>query len=209
MSRAPVKGNFKITAVFGQKGKYWSNGHKGVDIVNDTRVVYAPCAGTVRVVAYDPDGWGQYISIGDKEGRRHILCHLVKNGVRVRAGQAVTEQTIVGIMGLTGNTTGIHLHYELHDSSGDVIDVAKYIGCPNKVGTYNSADYENKTEESEEEEMATKVFNKVAEAPTWAKPTLQKLVDKKYLVGDDKGNLNLSEEMVRILVILDRAGNFN
>mgnify|MGYP006389998989 FL=1 len=41
--------------------------------------------------------------------------------------------------------------------------------------------------------------------PEWAKPTVQKLVDKGYLNGDENG-LNLTEETMRILVINDRAG---
>lgn len=39
--------------------------------------------------------------------------------------------------------------------------------------------------------------------PDWARPTIQKLVDKGILKGDGEG-LNLTEEMLRILVILDR-----
>jgi N-acetylmuramoyl-L-alanine amidase len=45
--------------------------------------------------------------------------------------------------------------------------------------------------------------------PKWAKPTIKKLVDKEYLKGNDKGSLELSYLMMRILVILDRAGMFN
>jgi N-acetylmuramoyl-L-alanine amidase len=45
--------------------------------------------------------------------------------------------------------------------------------------------------------------------PKWAKPTIKKLVEKKYLKGNDEGSLELSHLMMRILVILDRAGMFN
>ena len=43
--------------------------------------------------------------------------------------------------------------------------------------------------------------------PDWAKPTIQKLVDKGYLKGDGNG-LGLTDEMLKIFVILDRAGEF-
>nr|DAZ34676.1 MAG TPA: N-acetylmuramoyl-L-alanine amidase [Caudoviricetes sp.] len=43
--------------------------------------------------------------------------------------------------------------------------------------------------------------------PDWARPTIQKLVDKGYLKGDGNG-LGLTDEMLKIFVILDRAGNF-
>lgn len=44
--------------------------------------------------------------------------------------------------------------------------------------------------------------------PVFAKPTIQKLCDKGILKGDSKG-LNLDYTMLRLLVILDRAGVFD
>jgi hypothetical protein len=54
---------------------------------------------------------------------------------------------------------------------------------------------------------ATSVYNSVDELPEWAKETVKKLVDKGYLQGSGSG-LNLGDDMLRTLVILDRAGNF-
>lgn len=51
-------------------------------------------------------------------------------------------------------------------------------------------------------------YNTVEECPSWARETIQKLVDKEYLNGTGEG-LDLSADMVRLLVILDRAGAFN
>lgn len=42
--------------------------------------------------------------------------------------------------------------------------------------------------------------------PDWAKPTVTKLMNKGYLKGDNEGKLNLDDNMLRILVINDRAG---
>ena len=50
-------------------------------------------------------------------------------------------------------------------------------------------------------------YNTVAECPSWARETVQKLVDREYLNGTGEG-LDLSADMVRLLVILDRAGAF-
>ncbi len=44
--------------------------------------------------------------------------------------------------------------------------------------------------------------------PEWARPTIQKLVDKEILIGDENG-LNLTYDMLRIMVILDRTGAFD
>lgn len=48
-----------------------------------------------------------------------------------------------------------------------------------------------------------KTFN---DLPDWAKPTIQKMMNRKSIVGDAKGELNISEDMVRTFVILDREG---
>ena len=61
------------------------------------------------------------------------------------------------------------------------------------------------TYDKEVEEMR---YNTVSECPSWARETVQKLVDKEYLNGTGEG-LDLSADMVRLLVILDRAGAFN
>ena len=50
-------------------------------------------------------------------------------------------------------------------------------------------------------------YNTVDECPDWAQETVQKLVDREYLNGTGEG-LDLSADMVRLLVILDRAGAF-
>lgn len=50
----------------------------------------------------------------------------------------------------------------------------------------------------------------IFDVPEWAKPSVQKAIDKKYIagVGQESGRtvLNLSEDFTRTLVVLDRAG---
>ena len=58
------------------------------------------------------------------------------------------------------------------------------------------------------EVIAMKRYNTIEEMPEWAKPTIQKLVDRGILQGTGEG-FDLSIESVRLLVILDRAGNFD
>lgn len=45
--------------------------------------------------------------------------------------------------------------------------------------------------------------------PDWAKPTIQKLMDKGFLVGDDEGRLGLTMDAIRIFVANDRAGIYD
>ncbi len=51
------------------------------------------------------------------------------------------------------------------------------------------------------------VYNYMDEnMPSWAKPTVQKLMDKGALKGNENGELGLPEELLRVLVINDRMG---
>ena len=53
------------------------------------------------------------------------------------------------------------------------------------------------------------VYRKFENVPEWARPTVQKVMDKGALQGDDKGDLNLSYDLTRTLVILDRLGKLD
>ena len=51
-------------------------------------------------------------------------------------------------------------------------------------------------------------YNTIKQCPSWAKPTVTKLVNEGYLKGDGTG-LALTEDLTRTLVIVDRAGGFD
>lgn len=53
------------------------------------------------------------------------------------------------------------------------------------------------------------LYQNMENVPDWARATVEKLVDRALLLGDGEGNLNLSQDMTRVLVILDRAGAFD
>lgn len=57
--------------------------------------------------------------------------------------------------------------------------------------------------DEEDENMVR--YHDVMDAPDWARPTLNKLINLGALRGTD-GGLDLSEDMVRLLVINDRMG---
>lgn len=57
--------------------------------------------------------------------------------------------------------------------------------------------------EKDEFGMIYKTYNDI---PDWGKPTIKKLMDKGFLQGDGKGNLDLPLEILRVYVVNDRAG---
>lgn len=139
----PVTGEFKVTCEYKRKGNWIAGYHTGIDIVNNDHIIYATCNGTVVRTGYDKS-YGNFIVIkSNKQDKYHWFCHLSK--INVVYGQNVTRVTKIGIMGSTGNSTGTHLHYEIRNSSnkyGDNSNPADYMGIQNKVGNYNSSNYQ-------------------------------------------------------------------
>lgn len=59
------------------------------------------------------------------------------------------------------------------------------------------------------ETVGKMVYNYIDEnMPAWARDTVRKLADTKALRGDENGRLMLTDEMLRMLVVLDRCGVF-
>jgi len=54
-----------------------------------------------------------------------------------------------------------------------------------------------------------KRYNSIDEVPLWYRDTVKKLVAKGILKGDEDGKLNLTEDIVRVLVVNDRAGLYD
>ena len=51
-------------------------------------------------------------------------------------------------------------------------------------------------------------YHYTADIPDWGRATVQKLLDKGYLTGKAPDDLDLSEDMIRLLVVNDRAGMY-
>jgi len=73
--------------------------------------------------------------------------------------------------------------------------------CQDIRGIVTEATTETIIEEDEEMQIR---YNTIEEVPEWAQETIKKLIGKAILSGLETG-LNLSEDMLRILVINDRA----
>ncbi len=66
-----------------------------------------------------------------------------------------------------------------------------------------------KADTNKDKEELPMIYNYIDDnMPDWARPTIQKLVDKGILKGDENC-LNLTEDAIRILVINDRAGLYD
>lgn len=61
----------------------------------------------------------------------------------------------------------------------------------------------NTTTVEEDDDVATR-YNTVAELPTWAREEAQRLVDRGALLGDEHGNLNVTMDMLRTMIVCQR-----
>ncbi|MBB6735428.1 M23 family metallopeptidase [Cohnella zeiphila] len=102
----PVSGH-KITSYYGTR---WGRMHKGLDIVGNRNVMAAD-NGTVEFVG-QKTGYGNCIIINHNNGFETLYGHL--KSFNVKEGQVVSKGDVLGIMGETGDATGIHLHFEIH-----------------------------------------------------------------------------------------------
>lgn len=101
--------------------------HAGLDIAAPRGSLFvAPADGVVIAVERQP-GYGAMIVVAHGNGVEtryaHVGAALVKPHVRVRRGQPL------GMIGLTGKTTGPHLHYEVW-IDGRAVDPAPFVMLP-------------------------------------------------------------------------------
>ena len=78
-----------------------------------------------------------------------------------------------------------------------------------KAGLMEQAKEDNMTEKQVKQliEQSKTVFDTEEAVPEWGRATIEKLTKRSLLRGED-GKLALTEEMLRVFVVLDRAGAF-
>lgn len=91
---------------------YDPNIHPAIDIGGSVgNLLFATDAGVIVYAGFNNFGYGNVVVIDHGNGWQSLYAHL--DLVNVACGQAVFSGNVVGTMGLTGTTTGPHLHFEL------------------------------------------------------------------------------------------------
>jgi len=105
-------------------GYRWGRMHKGLDIARPAnRTIKAADNGVVVSAGYD-GGFGNKIVVNHQNGFQTVYAHLAS--IEVRVGQVVSKGSKIGVMGSTGDSTGVHLHFEIH-KNGNIENPLKYI----------------------------------------------------------------------------------
>jgi murein DD-endopeptidase MepM/ murein hydrolase activator NlpD len=102
--------------------------HNGTDIIPgnikgkvyiesafDGKVMYAGPS-KLKKSNGEPDGFGYYVKVSSMINGKwysHLYAHLEKGSLQVKTGQKITAGTVLGVMGTSGMSTGVHLHWEI------------------------------------------------------------------------------------------------
>lgn len=104
----PVNGT--ITSYFGYRPEF-GDFHRGIDIAAPYGTPVAAAADGIVVAAEYRGTYGNMILISHAGGISTVYAHL--SGFAVGPGDTVTQGQVIGWIGLTGLTTGPHLHFEV------------------------------------------------------------------------------------------------
>lgn len=99
--------------------------HKGTDIkvqIGDS--IRSAWDGQVRIVGWDPHGYGYYVVVRHTNGLETVYGHL--SSPLVDEYQKVDAGEVVGLGGNTGRSTGSHLHWEIR-YLGEAMNPASFV----------------------------------------------------------------------------------
>lgn len=112
--------DYRISGMFGEAGSLWSDGHSGLDLAAPYGTpLFAVAAGTVTEATYDGD-YGYKTVITLEDGTEIWYGH--QDDLEVSVGESVSSGDRIGSIGMTGNTTGPHLHLEVRTPAGTLLD---------------------------------------------------------------------------------------
>ncbi|WP_239086739.1 M23 family metallopeptidase [Catellatospora methionotrophica] len=118
----PMKGA-QVTSCFGQR---WGVLHAGIDFAmpNGTPI-RAVGAGTVVSAGWAYSGYGISVVVDHHNGYLTHYAHMSQDKVSV--GDEVKAGDILGLEGSTGDSTGPHLHFEVHKGMWNQINPAGWL----------------------------------------------------------------------------------
>jgi murein DD-endopeptidase MepM/ murein hydrolase activator NlpD len=120
----PVR-DYHLSAGFGAAGPLWEADHTGLDFgaSSGTDLVAVADATVSEVADAGPYGLRTILTLAD--GTDIWYCHQLVS--LVSPGQAVEIGELIGLVGSTGNSTGPHLHLEVHPGGGSATDPAAWL----------------------------------------------------------------------------------
>ncbi|MFK3981125.1 M23 family metallopeptidase [Micromonospora sp. NPDC050397] len=102
-----------VSSCYGTRGGVL---HAGIDLAGDENTpIHAVAAGTVVTAGAAYDGYG--ISVVIDHGNGFLTHYAHQNRTAVQVGDKVSAGQVIGYEGATGDATGPHLHFEVHQGA--------------------------------------------------------------------------------------------
>ncbi len=107
-------------------GPRWGRMHRGLDFAGqDGTPIRAVGAGTVFAAGWLYPGYGNSVVID--HGNGYLTHYAHARALNVVAGQQVKPGDLIAWEGNTGNSTGPHLHFEVHRGLWNQVDPAAFL----------------------------------------------------------------------------------
>lgn len=122
---SPVKGwitslfGFRTSPIFGQNRMHW-----GLDIAAPLGSPIRSAGNGTIVRVGNAEDYGKFVEVSHGYGLVTRYAHAMK--IDVKVGDKVKKGDTLGAVGMTGRTTGPHLHYEI-ERNGRRVDPSTYI----------------------------------------------------------------------------------
>jgi len=115
--------NIPLSSCFGPR---WGAMHRGLDFAGESGTpILAVGAGTVFGAGWLYGGYGQSVVIDHGNGYFTHYAHAM--AINVVAGQQVSAGDLIAWEGSTGDSTGPHLHFEVHQGLWNQINPAQFL----------------------------------------------------------------------------------
>lgn len=205
----PFRGKWAFGTNFGVRGSMWAAGyHTGQDYWSRSQggdgKVHPISTGTVSQIG-TTGSYGNHVYVKHPDGYLSLYAHLSQIYVKVNAN--VGYDTVLGIEGSTGNSTGIHTHVEIHWQQ------YSYPATINPRTFINERlEVEDEVTQSEFDAMLAnwlarnnKTYNNISEVPIYWRADVQELLDMGAIRGDGVHQIGLTEEALKAVIVAKRA----
>lgn len=113
----PTTGTY--TSGFGSR---WGAQHNGIDIANTIGTPIVAVMDGIVIDAGAAQGFGNWIRIRHEDGSVSVYGHMQADQLMVTTGEQVLAGQPIAAIGSEGQSTGPHLHFEIHPDGETPVD---------------------------------------------------------------------------------------